>query len=118
MVPEAPPAWKNSRATSCPAPISAKVPYFGPSKLTVSAFCVVVRSSLCWFMFRSSASLILRLRREQQLQRPMINAMQPIDVRDPHALVHFVNALVDDAKLDHLSAHGRDKSSVRGAAAG
>ena len=38
IVPEAPPAWKNSRATSCPAPISANVPYFGASRLIVSAF--------------------------------------------------------------------------------
>src|SRR5229473_4746995 len=44
-VPDAPPAWKNSRATSWPAPISAKVPYMGASKFIRRAFCVVVRSS-------------------------------------------------------------------------
>ena len=45
IVPDAPPAWKNSRATSWPAPISAKVPYFGGSRLIVSAFWIVVSSS-------------------------------------------------------------------------
>src|SRR5580698_11315517 len=50
IVPEAPPAWKNSRATSCPAPISANVPYFGTSRLMVSAFWLVVRSSFCSLM--------------------------------------------------------------------
>src|SRR5580658_4762694 len=49
IVPEAPPAWKNSRATSWPAPISANVPYFGTSRLIVSAFWVVVSSSLFSF---------------------------------------------------------------------
>src|SRR5579863_4717316 len=52
IVPEAPPAWKNSRATSWPAPISASVPYFGLSKFMVRAFCVVVRSSLFSDMLR------------------------------------------------------------------
>src|SRR5580704_2995225 len=47
MVPEAPPAWKKCRATSCPAPISAKVPYFRSSRLIVRALRLVVRSSFC-----------------------------------------------------------------------
>src|SRR5439155_7003803 len=38
MVPAAPPTRKNHRATSCPAPISAKVPYLVGSRLTCSAF--------------------------------------------------------------------------------
>src|SRR5688500_3425699 len=44
-VPDAPPAWKNTRATSWPAPISANVPYFRSSRLIVSALRLVVSSS-------------------------------------------------------------------------
>src|SRR3954468_2165943 len=40
-VPAAPPARKNQRATSCPAPISAIVPYQRRSRLICSAFCSV-----------------------------------------------------------------------------
>ena len=39
-VPAAPPTRKNQRATSWPAPISAKVPYLLGSRLSASAFCV------------------------------------------------------------------------------
>src|SRR5437868_6774378 len=38
MVPAAPPTRKNQRTTSCPAPISAKVPYQRGSRLILSAF--------------------------------------------------------------------------------
>src|SRR3989441_10894168 len=41
-VPAAPPTRKNQRATSCPAPISAKVPYFAASTLMRSAFSCVL----------------------------------------------------------------------------
>jgi len=34
IVPAAPPTRKNQRATSCPAPISAIVPYLAGSRLT------------------------------------------------------------------------------------
>ncbi len=45
MVPLAPPARKNQRATSCPAPISAKTPYLLASRLICRAFwCVSVGS--------------------------------------------------------------------------
>ena len=44
IVPAAPPTRKNQRATSCPAPISAKVPYFVLSRLIWTAFwCVSSR---------------------------------------------------------------------------
>src|SRR5581483_1055684 len=36
-VPAAPPTRKNQRTTSCPAPISAKVPYHRESRLILSA---------------------------------------------------------------------------------
>src|SRR2546422_8349626 len=42
MVPAAPPTWKSQPATSCPAPISAMVPYLARSILSSSAFCSVV----------------------------------------------------------------------------
>src|SRR5213592_1833619 len=48
-VPAAPPTRKNLRATSCPAPISAKVPYFAESKLIWSAFSSVP-ISICGFI--------------------------------------------------------------------
>src|SRR6266511_5681565 len=38
MVPDAPPKRKNQRATSWPAPISAKAPYLPGSRLIWSAF--------------------------------------------------------------------------------
>src|SRR5712692_9389733 len=41
-VPAAPPTRKNQRATSCPAPISAKVPYFAASRLMRSALSCVL----------------------------------------------------------------------------
>src|SRR4051812_14998619 len=44
MVPAAPPTWKNRRATSWPAPISAKVPYFFASRLIWNAFLSVPTS--------------------------------------------------------------------------
>src|SRR5258705_10176953 len=40
-VPAAPPALKNERATSCPPPISAMVPYVLASRFSASAFCRV-----------------------------------------------------------------------------
>src|SRR5438552_3098576 len=45
-VPAAPPTEKNQRATSCPPPISAKVPYRVASRLSASAFCRVVEGGL------------------------------------------------------------------------
>src|ERR1700682_5495883 len=41
-VPAAPPTRKNQRATSCPAPISAMVPYLPLSRLSARAFCRVL----------------------------------------------------------------------------
>src|SRR5689334_11001619 len=43
-VPDAPPTWKNRRATSWPAPISANVPYFFASRLIWNAFLFVPTS--------------------------------------------------------------------------
>src|ERR1043165_3216231 len=49
-VPDAPPARKNQRAVSWPAPISAKVPYLRMSRLIWSAFvCALGFSSLMEF---------------------------------------------------------------------
>src|ERR1051326_4571375 len=48
-VPAAPPTRKNLRATSCPAPISANVPYLAGSKLIWRAFSSVP-ISICGFM--------------------------------------------------------------------
>src|SRR5436853_2656385 len=45
IVPDAPPTRKNQRATSCPAPISANVPYFDWSRLICSAFWCVLTFS-------------------------------------------------------------------------
>src|SRR6266581_5445160 len=44
MVPGAPPTRKNRRTTSCPAPISANVPYIFASRLIWSAFRFVPTS--------------------------------------------------------------------------
>src|SRR2546422_5758458 len=45
-VPAAPPTEKNQRATSCPPPISANVPYRVASRFSASAFCRVVEGGL------------------------------------------------------------------------
>src|SRR5438876_7052806 len=50
-VPAAPPARKNQRATSCPAPISAKVPYLAASRLIQSALSCVLRAGLAGRVF-------------------------------------------------------------------
>ena len=47
IVPAAPPTRKNQRATSCPAPISAKVPYFVLSRLIWTAFWCVSSGLVC-----------------------------------------------------------------------
>src|SRR5947207_9067389 len=44
-IPAAPPTRKNQRTTSCPAPISAKVPYQRGSRLIFSALEWVSRTS-------------------------------------------------------------------------
>src|ERR1017187_646138 len=48
-VPEALPTWKNQRATSCPAPISANAPYFLASRLIWRAFWPVFSLSVLIF---------------------------------------------------------------------
>src|SRR5260370_41924016 len=58
IVPAAPPTRKNQRTTSCPAPISANVPYQRGSRLIFSAFeCVSIVSSFTsqqtWLVFRA-----------------------------------------------------------------
>src|SRR5213593_1102130 len=50
-VPAAPPTRKNERATSCPAPISAKVPYRAASRLIQSALSCVLRAGLATRVF-------------------------------------------------------------------
>src|SRR6266571_1548516 len=59
IVPAAPPARKNQRATSCPAPISANVPYFVLSRLIWSAFWFVLGISRCIGaeLFKNPASI-------------------------------------------------------------
>src|SRR5450755_528402 len=56
-VPAAPPARKNQRATSWPAPISAIVPYQRGSRLIRRAFCRVSAVASTARPFRSSRSL-------------------------------------------------------------
>src|ERR1700682_1301931 len=58
IVPAAPPTRKNQRTTSCPAPISANVPYQRGSRLIFSALeCVSIVSSFTsqqtWLAFRA-----------------------------------------------------------------
>src|ERR1051325_1030665 len=56
MVPAAPPTRKNQRATSCPAPISAKVPYLVGSRLICRAFwCVPVISRFMQRQYKPAA---------------------------------------------------------------
>src|SRR5215471_4444404 len=66
-VPAAAPAWKNQRTTSCPAPISAKVPYFASSRLILRAFRFVVNSSVDSIGFSGKARIPLYQERNYQL---------------------------------------------------
>src|SRR6516164_8665313 len=66
-VPAAAPAWKNQRTTSCPAPISAKVPYFASSRLILRAFRFVVNSSVDSIGFSGKARILLYQERNHQL---------------------------------------------------
>src|SRR5215813_8948632 len=66
-VPAAAPAWKNQRTTSCPAPISAKVPYFASSRLILRAFRFVVNSSVDSIGFSGKARILLYQERNYQL---------------------------------------------------
>jgi len=45
------------------------------------------------------------------------NALQPVDVRDAHALIDLMNGLVGHAEFDHLRAHRSNEAAVGGAAA-
>src|SRR5580658_6278887 len=96
IVPEAPPAWKNSRATSWPAPISANVPYFGTSRLIVSAFWVVVRSSLFSFTQGTLAAADGVATRScvTSTQRPflLVEGLKPSRFYKPHEKLHHVHA--------------------------
>src|ERR1700693_2210050 len=53
-VPAAPPTWKNQRATSWPAPISARVPYAAGSRFRARAFSRVLG---CAMSMRGPATL-------------------------------------------------------------
>src|SRR6516162_9573989 len=66
-VPAAAPAWKNQRTTSCPAPISANVPYFASSRLTLRAFRFVVNSSVDSIGFSGKNRFLLYQERNHQL---------------------------------------------------
>src|SRR5215468_8681409 len=66
-VPAAAPAWKNQRTTSCPAPISAKVPYFASSRLILRAFRFVVNSSVDSIGFSGKGRILLYQERNYQL---------------------------------------------------
>src|SRR3954469_24711489 len=66
-VPAAPPTWKKRRATSCPAPISANVPYFFVSRLIWNALRFVP-TSISAFMrrkMRDDAAISTRFRLER-----------------------------------------------------
>ena len=59
IVPAAPPTWKNQRTTSCPAPISANVPYLRRSRLMASAFCWVTRFLRSVFGSKLASTLLV-----------------------------------------------------------
>ena len=59
MVPAAPPTRKNQRTTSCPAPISAKVPYHCASRLTLRALLWVSTDSVVKLLFTKTAFVVL-----------------------------------------------------------
>ena len=66
IVPAAAPTRKNHRATSCPAPISANVPYFVLSRLIRRAFwcvssrCDSTNPSIVWVPFSFKSRMVTR----------------------------------------------------------
>src|SRR4051812_39505832 len=114
MVPAAPPTWKNLRATSWPAPISAKVPYFFASRFIWNAF-LSVPISISAFIYSQDADirlLVMRAKRE---------ALHPHSLgacgRDPatqivrQGCVNPIAALAQNANL----AAGRQSQDAAGA---
>src|SRR5437773_12387932 len=90
MVPAAPPTRKNQRATSCPAPISANVPYLPGSRLICSAFWSVATIS----RFISGELSTKRASRRACISpnpgycRSRAVAARP-DAREPERPIHF-----------------------------
>src|ERR1700704_3023684 len=70
-VPAAPPTWKNRRATSWPAPISAKVPYFFASRLIWNAF-LLVPTSISAFIRTQDVDICLLLNRRGRFPNCMV----------------------------------------------
>src|SRR4030095_9181439 len=99
MVPAAPPTRKNLRATSWPAPISAKVPYLLGSRLIWRAFSSVP-ISICGFMqflywgFAIAANLLACALVGRLCQTPLyllrdrsgVWHRRPTEVLQPHSL--------------------------------
>src|SRR3984885_4815879 len=113
IVPDAPPAWKNSRATSWPAPISANVPYFGTSRLIVSAFWVVVRSSLFSFTHETLAKAAGVATRScvtsTRLPFLLVDGGKPGNLVERHEKLRHVNAGILRRAAD---LHGGERPSL------
>src|SRR5439155_10856544 len=97
IVPDAPPTRKNQRATSCPAPISANVPYLFGSRLIWSAFCSVpgISRVIAYELFTK-----LSLRRARKELRPEL-----VGERGP--LACCVRRLAGDSAVGS-AVHGSD----------
>src|SRR6266404_7868891 len=114
-VPAAPPTWKKRRATSWPAPISAKVPYFFASRFIWNAFLSVPRSISAFIRFQDaghSGASQPGMRSKPRLHPHAFGAAR----RDPAALIvrqRGVNPIAAFAQ-DLYFAAGRQKQNALG----
>src|ERR1700704_4966858 len=112
IVPAAPPTWKKRRATSCPAPISANVPYRLPSRLIWNAFLFVPRSISAFMRILQRRSKPPNLEGPKYLQP---NASDTLG-RDPAAQIIWqrrVNPIATLADDFHLAAGREREHGVR-----
>src|SRR5689334_20804915 len=67
---------------------------------------------------RTSGTFFMRSRAscEKLAHQRNVHAVKTVEVRDPHALVHFVNRGVHDAELYDLGASRRNETAIGGAA--
>src|SRR5205085_2947938 len=116
-VPAAPPTWKNRRATSWPAPISANVPYFFASRFIWNAFLSVPRSISAFTFPRCGTLARLSSRAAQTLHPHALGAA----CRDPAALIvrqRGVNPIAAVAQNLDLAPGRQNQNALRGVGRG
>ncbi len=104
IVPAAPPTRKNQRATSCPAPISAKVPYLVLSRLIWTAFWCVSSRLSCIVPPLESAFRIASV--PPRVDRPGGLFAQRLDDGPEHGEPRVPGRSPNVSRVDLLGDHG------------